>query len=241
MREIARDNTNSHVRSKFIEAISDGDPNSKQVQESKAKEGFEFCEKLFMLEREFAGTFLAERQAEREKQSRPILEELWTCCNSIDALRNSPLSKALGYATGQKQILGSFLLDGRIPISNNPDENAIRLFVMGRKNWLFCNRRMGQQPALWSTALWRQRKLTGWLHTNFLDMLASRNPQVQKTCRYQLYTNSIRSAVERMLLMLFVDSGISRYLEKMSDLCSKTVTGSSFLEMRNTIAGGFAS
>ena len=57
----------------------------------------------------------------------------------MDALRNSPLSKAIGYATGQKNILGSFLLDGQIPISNNLDENAIRPFVMGRKNWLFCN------------------------------------------------------------------------------------------------------
>ena len=31
-----------------------------------------------------------------------------------------------------------FLEDGRIPISNNAAENAIRPFVIGRKNWLFC-------------------------------------------------------------------------------------------------------
>lgn len=68
-----------------------------------------------------------------------ILEAFWIWCSSVDALRNSPLSKAIGYATGQKNILGSFLVDGRIPISNNLDENAIRPFVTGRKNWLFCN------------------------------------------------------------------------------------------------------
>jgi len=125
----------AHVRRKFLEAIPGSDPNGEQAKGSKAKEGFEFCEKLFMLEREFAGL----SPAEREKRSRPVLKEFWIWCSSVDALRNSPLSRAVGYATGQKQILGSFLLDGRIPITNIPDENAIHPFVMGRKNWLFCN------------------------------------------------------------------------------------------------------
>ena len=30
-----------------------------------------------------------------------------------------------------------FLDDGLIPLDNNPAENAIRPFVVGRKNWLF--------------------------------------------------------------------------------------------------------
>lgn len=112
------------MRRKFLEAIPGSAPNSEQAQGSKAKEGFEFCEKLFMLEREFASLSPEERHAERKKQSRPILEAFWTWCSSVDALRNSPLSKAIGYATGQKNILGSFLLDGQIPISNNLDENS---------------------------------------------------------------------------------------------------------------------
>ena len=33
--------------------------------------------------------------------------------------------------------LSRFLEDGRIPISNNRAENAIRPYVVGRKNWLF--------------------------------------------------------------------------------------------------------
>ena len=89
------------------------------------------------------------RQAKREKQSHPILEGFWTWCSDIDALRDSPLSKAVGYATGQKQILGSFLPDGRIPIFNIPDENAIRPFVMGRKSWLFCNAPNGAAASTW--------------------------------------------------------------------------------------------
>lgn len=192
----------AHVRRKFLEAIPGGDPNSEQARESKAAEGFEFCEKLFLLEREFAGLSPAERQAEREKQSRPVLEKFWTWCSGIDALRNSPLSKAVGYATGQKQILGSFLLNGRIPISNNPDENAIRPFVMGRKNWLFCNtpngadasaavysivetaKANGIDPYKYLKFLLEQMPRAGGRYSrSLLELLAPWNPQVQTTCR----------------------------------------------------------
>ena len=89
------------------------------------------------------------RQAKREKQCRLALEEFWTWCSDIDALRTSPLRKAVGYATGQKQILGSFLPDGRILIFNISDENAIRPFVMDRKNWLFCNAPNGAEASAW--------------------------------------------------------------------------------------------
>ena len=61
----------AHVRRKFLEAIPGGDPNSEQARESKATEGFEFCEKLFLLEREFAGLSPAERQAERKNKAGP--------------------------------------------------------------------------------------------------------------------------------------------------------------------------
>ena len=67
----------AHVRRKFLESIPGGDPAGEQAQGSKAKEGFDFCEKLFMLEREFADLSPEERQAEREKQSRPVLEAFW--------------------------------------------------------------------------------------------------------------------------------------------------------------------
>ena len=89
------------------------------------------------------------RQAKREKQCRLALEKLWIWCSDIDALRTSPLRKAVGYATGQKQILGCFLPDGCIPILNIPDGNAIRPFVMGRKNWLFCNAPNGAEASAW--------------------------------------------------------------------------------------------
>lgn len=106
------------------------------------------------------------RQAKREKQSRLALEEFWTWCSDIDALRTSPLRKAVCYATGQKQILGCFLPDGCIPILNIPDENAIRPFVMGRKSWLFCNAPNGAAASAWVYSIVGTRKSMGWFPTN---------------------------------------------------------------------------
>ena len=47
------------------------------------------------------------------------------------------IGKALLYLNRQWPKLTVFLADGRIPLDNNPAENAIRPFVIGRKNWLF--------------------------------------------------------------------------------------------------------
>lgn len=176
----------AHVRRKFLEAIPGSAPNSEQAQGSKAKEGFEFCEKLFMLEREFASLSPEERHAERKKQSRPILEAFWTWCSSVDALRNSPLSKAIGYANGQKNILGSFLLDGQIPISNNLDENAIRPFVMGRKNWLFCNTPNGAAASAAVYSIVETAKANGLDPYQYLKYLLERIPRADGRYSHEL-------------------------------------------------------
>lgn len=43
----------------------------------------------------------------------------------------------MNYALNQEQYLRAFLKNGEVEISNNFAENAIRPFVIGRKNWLF--------------------------------------------------------------------------------------------------------
>ncbi len=52
-------------------------------------------------------------------------------------LPQSLFGKALHYLHGQWPKLIRYLDDGAWPISNNPCENAIRPFVVERRNWLF--------------------------------------------------------------------------------------------------------
>jgi len=55
----------------------------------------------------------------------------------------SLLGKALHYLNNQWAKLTVFLNDGIIPLDNNAAENAIRPFVLGRKNWLFSTSQAG--------------------------------------------------------------------------------------------------
>lgn len=54
-------------------------------------------------------------------------------------LPQSLFGKALHYLHGQWTKLTRYVENGAWPISNNPCENAIRPFVVGRRNWLFCD------------------------------------------------------------------------------------------------------
>ncbi len=64
-----------------------------------------------------------------------------------DVLPQSLLGKALHYLHAQWPKLIRFLDDGRYPIDNNACENAIRPFVIGRKNWLFSDSVGGAQAS----------------------------------------------------------------------------------------------
>ena len=55
----------------------------------------------------------------------------------IEELPSSPIRKACEYAIGQWEGFTSYLSDGRVELSNNLVENAIRPVVIGRKNYMF--------------------------------------------------------------------------------------------------------
>jgi len=75
----------------------------------------------------------------RREQSAPILEELYACLNALSG-KTPPkglLGKAVNYALKNWELLVRYLENGHITPDNNAAENALRPFVVGRKNWLF--------------------------------------------------------------------------------------------------------
>ena len=63
--------------------------------------------------------------------------KVWLDSKTGKVLPKSLLGKAIHYTLGLWPQLTVYLEEGSIPIDNNPAENAIRPFVIGRKNWLF--------------------------------------------------------------------------------------------------------
>jgi len=104
-----------------------------------SERGLEYCNKLFMLEREWKGLPPNKRLEKRKEEALPIVDEYfeWVKKTAAFAIHGSLLSKALEYSISQEEYLRNYLLDGRLPISNNASERSIRSFVIGRVNWMF--------------------------------------------------------------------------------------------------------
>jgi transposase len=131
-----------HARRKFDEALK---IIPKEQQETSAtKIGFDFCNQLFIFEREFKDLDPQARYEKRIEKSLPIAKSLFEWAESIGGvLPKSALGKAINYLIAQKKYLMNVFLDGRLEISNNLAERTIKPFVIGRKNWLFCNTQKG--------------------------------------------------------------------------------------------------
>jgi len=124
----------AHLRRKFNEAMPKNAP-----EDNCARIGFEYCEKLFMLERGFEKLDPDKRLEKRIEKSKPVLEEFYEWVGTVNPLAGSRLATAITYAINQKVPLSAFLLDGRIEISTNRIENKIRPFACGRRAWLFAD------------------------------------------------------------------------------------------------------
>jgi transposase len=120
----------AHLRRKFDEMLQTL-PKDKRDSSAAAK-GIAYCDKLFHLEKQFALLSPEERQKERERLSKPLVEEFYAWIDSLNALPKTLLGRAAYYAASQRKYLERYLLDGRLEISNNRAENSIRPFVMGR-------------------------------------------------------------------------------------------------------------
>jgi transposase len=122
----------SHVRRPFFDLhASNGSPI--------AKEALERIGVLFDIERPIAGKPPDIRQQVRAQLAKPRLEELatWLDQQLQRVPGRSELAKAIRYARSRWVALTRYVDDGRLEISNNAVENAIRPLKLGSKNWLF--------------------------------------------------------------------------------------------------------
>ena len=137
----------AHVRRKFLDVLkASGVKNLKSVKGKlkdlgKAGEALQTIRELYAIEKNVGEMELTAELVyeERQKRSKPILEkfELWLKEAAIITPPKSRLGKALNYTLGQWPRLIKYLDNGIIKMDNNQAENAIRPFVVGRKNWLF--------------------------------------------------------------------------------------------------------
>jgi transposase len=130
----------AHARRKFTDALK-AMPDKASQTTSVAQEGLDYCNRLFHIEQQLKDIEAEQRYMLRLEQSEPVLDafEAWLKTKKKQVLPKSALGQAIAYCLNQWDKLSAFLLDGRLEISNNRGERAIKPFVIGRKNFLFSN------------------------------------------------------------------------------------------------------
>ena len=104
-----------------------------------ALEAVKRIDALFDIEREINGRSAAERLAIRQKLSASYVAELenWMREQRVKLSRHDPVAKALDYMLTRWTAFTGFLDDGRICLTNNAAERALRGLALGRRSWLF--------------------------------------------------------------------------------------------------------
>ena len=126
----------AHARRKFDEAIK---AQGQHPHRGLAHRGLALIQKLYGVEKAVRHAAPEVRYTYRRQHAPPILEELraWLDESRPAVPPQSATGKALHYLHNEWSKLIGYLQDGRLAIDNNAAENAIRPFVVGRKNWLF--------------------------------------------------------------------------------------------------------
>ena len=99
-----------------------------------------FDELFAGLERGINGKPTEQRLAARQRLGAPVLADLkgWMQAERKKLSRHSPVAKAMDYMLRRWDRFARFLDDGRICLTNNAAERALRGIALGRKSWLFC-------------------------------------------------------------------------------------------------------
>jgi len=168
----------AHARRKFDEAVK---AQGKNKSAGKAQRGLALIRNLYRVEKQARKLVPEARHAHRQRHARPVLDELRAWLD--EALPQVPpasaTGKALNYLHNEWHKLVRYLEDGRLEIDNNGAENAIRPFVLGRKNWLFSASVKGVQASANLYSLIETAKANGLEPYAYLRHLFTELPKAE--------------------------------------------------------------
>ncbi len=153
----------AHARRKFFE-LADIARNAKRKAHGKtpafitpmALAALQRIDALFEIERGINGRLPAERLAARQQLSAPLVADLenWMRVERAKLSRHNDVTKAIDYMLNRWPSFARFLTDGRICLTNNVAERALRTLALGRKSWLFAGSdRGGERAAMMYTLI----------------------------------------------------------------------------------------
>jgi transposase len=146
----------AHGRRKFFELA--------ELQKAPmAIEAVRRIDELLAIEREINGRPPDMRIAVRQERSRALVAALgdWLRTERKAFSSKAPIAKAIDYTVKRWGAFTRFLDDGRICMTNNAAERAVRGIAVGRRNWTFCGSDSGGHRAAVIYTLIETAKLNG--------------------------------------------------------------------------------
>lgn len=168
----------AHVRRKFVRVVDARGKGEKKP--GSAEEALKYIRDLYAVEKYARENGLSYEEIVilRKEHAVPILDEFraWLEQRRSQTPPGGLLGKAIAYALNSWKKVLRYLEDGRIPIDNNMAENALRPFVVGRKNWLFAGHPNGAHAAATFYTLIETAKACGLEPYHYLRYLFERLP-----------------------------------------------------------------
>jgi len=155
----------AHARRQFFE-LADIATNARRGRQAPAispvaLEAVKRIDVLFDIERAVNGLSAEERLRVRQEQSASLVAALhaWLSSERSRLSRSASVAKPIDYMLRRWQRFTGFLDDGRICLTNNAAERALRGFALGRKSWLFAGSERGAARAATMATLIATAKL----------------------------------------------------------------------------------
>ena len=176
----------AHARRKFDKVIK---ARGGQKKEGTAEKAIDFIGKLYQVEKKARQLELDAdgiRQLRRQ-ESKPVLDEFkdWLEAKLPLTPPKGLLGAAIRYTLNNWERLIRYLEDGRLRPDNNLAENAIRPFVIGRKNWLFAGHPKGAEAAAFYYSLIETAKANGLRPYDYLRYLFDKLPLAETKDDYR--------------------------------------------------------
>jgi len=167
----------AHARRKFIDAQKG---KGKTAKVGSVEIALGYIRNIYAVEKEATrkGLSFGERLDLRQEKTKPLLDAFftWLSKKSMQVVPKSLLGKAVSYTLSQWERLKAFADHPVVTPDNNLAENAIRPFVVGRKNWLFAGTVDGARASAAIYSLVETAKVNGLEPYKYLRYLLEHLP-----------------------------------------------------------------
>ena len=181
----------AHARRYFVNVVKAKKKNrSKKIQpQSLADEALEYIGRLYQIEKEARANNLGPQEIYqlRQEKTKPVLTafKTWLVAKQPITPPKGLLGKAINYTLKHWEKLAVYIEDGRLSPDNNAAENAIRPFVVGRKNWLFAGHPNGAEAGATFYSLVETAKANDLEPYNYLRYIFEKLPLAQTDQDYE--------------------------------------------------------